>query len=226
MSVFQSISIICAAGVLGACSTASPPFVPAVSGTAAANADGTYQIVEDGTTTSLAVPASSAATSALGLAFWNNIAYSGYVFSNADVTAIAMRDHPGNSTHAGLTGTAASSVPTSGSATYTGAFSAAYQVGNLTNSVAANGLARGAMSTDVDFGAGTLSGSGTGSNGTTLSVTGTISGTNFNGTATFSGTDYTGPAQADLSGGFYGTNTLAGIYKNPKVAGVIWGATP
>lgn len=217
--------MLCTAGALGACSTATPttPFVPAVSGTASQNGDGTYTIVEGGTTTALPAPRTSAATTALGLDYWFTANEQGYTHTTADVTAVAVMEMGTNAPHTGISGTAAASVPTSGVATYAGAFSATYFRGGATNSA---WNTRGAMTTTVDFGAGTLSGTGSGSDSSSLTVFGTVSGTNFNGLAAFSAPEYTGAAFADLSGGFYGANTLAGIYQNAAVAGLIWGTTP
>lgn len=225
MKVLKHLTMLCAAGALGACSTVTPtiPFVPLVSGIATANADGTYTIVENGTTRELPASRTSPATDAVSLEFWFNVNEQGYTYTSADVTAVAVMDESTNITHAGISGTAAASVPTSGFATYTGAYSATYFRGGLINGPQ---NARGILTTDVDFGAGTLAGVSAPSIYSSLTVSGTISGTNFNGTANFSGTEYTGPATADLSGGFYGTNTLAGIYQSATVTGLIWGVTP
>lgn len=226
MNLLRIMTFTFAAGALAACSsTAVPttPFVPLVSGSATANADGTYTITQSGTTITLSVPSTTPAASALGLRYWNDPSAAGYVYDGADVTAVAIMNPTSFATLAGLSGTAASSVPTSGSAAYTGAFSATYFRGGVVN---LPWLVRGAMTTNVDFGSGTLSGTATGNDSSSLTVYGVISGTQFNGLAAFSGLESTGSPAADLSGGFYGSNTLAGIFQNADVAGIIWGVSP
>ena len=148
--------------------------------------------------------------------------HKGYVYESSDVLAISVMDTATHETFAGISGIAAASVPTSGVASYAGGYSGTFVrtgVGDARN-------ANGSFTTSVDFGNGTVIGSGTGTDFSSLSITGTVSGTQFNGTATYASTDYSGVATAPLTGGFYGTNTMAGVYQNTDVSGVIWGTNP
>ena len=215
----------CTAGLLAGCmNTTAPtpaptPFTPAVNGTAQYSG-GTYSVTQGGITRTFAAPAATGN----GFLVWNGLGNEhGYLFENADVLAIAAMDTATEETIAGISGTAAASLPTSGSATYAGGFSATYYRSGATND---SWNARGAFSTDVDFATGAVTGSGTGSANSSLSITGEISGTSFNGTAQFSADEYTGAATVPLTGGFFGTNTLAGVYQGSRVTGIIYGTNP
>jgi hypothetical protein len=142
------------------------------------------------------------------------------MYENADVIAIAIMDVATSETIVGLSGTSSTNVPVSGSAVFTGDFSSVYYRGGATNNA---WNVTGAFTTSVNFSSGSVSGSGTGSYNSSLDVNGTVDGTSFNGTATFSATEYTGTATVPMTGGFYGTQTVAGIYQGSDTAGVFWG---
>lgn len=219
MNILKITPFFMAAATLAACSSTS--YAPGVAG----NAGGSYSVTQSGTTTTLPAPG---ATLSNGLLVWDGTAgsHKGYAYDSADVVAIALMDTASHATTTGISGTASTSVPLTGTATYTGGFSADYYSTNKVNYVR---NVSGTFITNVDFGAGTLSGNGVSIgvyNNPTLSVSGTISGADISGTATFAGSGYTGSATAPLTGGFYGTNTLAGVYQNATVAGLIWGVTP
>ncbi len=82
---------------------------------------------------------------------------------------------------------------------------------------------QGYLTTNVDFSNGTLQGSGTGTFGSSLQINGTIIGGKFNGTVSFSALESGGQTVAPMTGGFFGWNTMAGIYKGGTVAGVFFG---
>jgi hypothetical protein len=216
MSLLSKALLGCAAGALAACSstTATPILTP---GSAAAAAGGNYTLTQDGVTRTLPAPSG---TAGLGLNYWNLASVKGYKYENADVVAIAVMDRTTNDTFTGISGTAAASVPTSGSALYTGDFSATYYRGGTIN---LPWSASGGFSTLVNFGSGAVTGSGSGSYSTNLSLDGTVSGTSITGTATFSGVDYTGEATVPMAGGFYGAGTIAGVYQGNRLTGVFWG---
>ncbi len=148
--------------------------------------------------------------------------HKGYVYDSSDVLAISVMDTATHETIAGINGNAAASVPTSGVASYAGGYSGTFVRAGIGDARNANG----SFTTNVNFGSHAIIGSGTGTEGSSLSITGTVSGVQFNGTATYASTDYSGVATAPLTGGFYGTNTIAGIYQNTDVAGIIWGVSP
>jgi len=219
VNILKITPVFFAAGALAACSATS--YVPGVAG----NAGGTYSVTQNGTTTTLPAPG---ATLSNGMQVWDGTAgsYKGYAYDSADVVAIALMDTASHATSTGISGTASTSVPLTSTATYTGGFSADYYSTNKVNYVR---NVDGTFTSNVDFGAGTFSGNGVSIgvyNNPTLSVSGTITGAEINGTATFAGSGYTGSATAPLTGGFYGTNTLAGVFQNATVAGLIWGVTP
>lgn len=218
MNTFRNISIVAVLGALAACSSATTPFTPALDGTAQ-NLGGNYSVTQNGTTVSIASTLSG--STFYGMRAWisSSNPHKGFVYDTSDVLAIAVIDATSGATGAGINGVAAASVPTSGVASYVGGYSGTYW--NDLHNLAWN--AGGAITTNVDFASGAVTGSGSGTESSSLSVTGTVSGTQFNGTATFAAAGYNGAAQAPMTGGFYGTNTMAGIYRNTDVAGIIWG---
>ncbi len=222
MIVLKKIALTCAVGTLAACSSASDPaFVPAVSGSAA-NTAGAYSVTQNGVTR---IQSGVGGTIGTDLRFWGGAlgTNKAFAYENATVLAIAGMEAGSNITYAGLTGTAASSVPISGTAAYAGEFTATYYRGGGTNEP---WNVYGDLTTNVDFGSGLLAGSGTGTANSSLSVSGTISGVNFNGVAMFDADDTSGPAVVPLTGGFYGTGTLAGIYQGTSVSGLFYGIAP
>ena len=217
MHLFKNLSLICLAGVLGACSTATT-FTPAVSGSAGATGGGTYAVTQNGVTRALPAPGGTA--SGTSIQFWGPSDQKGHMYENADVVAIAIMDVVTDETFAGISGTPSTNVPVSGSGVFTGDFSSVYYRGGTTNNA---WNATGAFTTSVSFSSGSVTGSGTGTFNSSLDVNGTIDGTNFNGTATFAATEYTGAATVPMTGGFYGVSTVAGIYQGADTTGVFWG---
>ncbi len=224
MIVLKKVTLICAVGTLAACSSASDPapaFTPAISGSAA-NPAGVYSVTQNGVTRMQTGGGGSVGSA---LRFWGGGGGTNkaYAYESADVLVISGMEAGSNATYAGLTGTAASSVPTSGVAAYVGEFTGTYYRGGAINGP---WNVNGNLTTNVDFGSGLLAGNGTGDASSTLSVSGTISGTNFNGVALFDAIDTSGPAVVPMTGGFYGTNTLAGIYQGTSVSGLFYGIAP
>jgi len=220
MNTLQKTPLLLVAGALAACSSAPTSFTPAVEGTAQ-NLGGTYSVTQNGTTTPITTAPS--ATIFNGMIAWTSAAapHKGYAYDSSDVLAISVMDTTTHETFAGINGIAAASVPTSGAASYAGGYSGTF----LRAGIGARN-ADGSFTTNVDFGSGAIIGSGTGTQGSSLSITGTVSGVQFNGTATYASTNFGGVASAPLTGGFYGTNTMAGVYQNTDVSGIIWGIQP
>ena len=216
MNILHYVTLICATGILGACSSTPPVAAPA----AVANADGTYSLTQNGVTRDILAPVGT--SGGTSLQYWNDLGGNevGYMYESADVIAIAVMDTTSNETFAGIAGTAASSVPTGGSGTYNGDFSAVYFRNGVTN---APWLARGAFTTTINFGSTVVTGSGTGNFSSDLAISGTVSGTEISGNATFSATDYSGAATVPMNGGLYTNGTVAGVYQGTAVTGVFWG---
>ena len=153
-----------------------------------------------------------------GLKSWNNSGIRAYIQDEPDFTAASVVDRTdGNKIYSVITGTAAASVPTSGTANYSGRYA-------LIRLTAAHGGTpwgyQEAQTSNVDFGAGTIVGSG-GPNG--FAYNATISGTSRSGTMQFNGD---GAVTAPLEGGFYGTNTLVGAFTSPTIVGHFYGKIP
>ncbi len=226
MNILQKSPLFFVVAVVAACSSSvSPPYAPGT----AQNSGGAYSVTQNGTTTPLVAPGAGIAD---GMRYWNGTAgaYNGFVYENADVIAIAVMNSITLETIAGISGTAAASLPTTGTAIlYSGGFSVNHYFEPGVSVSFVRNLS-GPLTTNVDFEAGTFSGQGTAIgklDSPTLSISGAISGTTLSGTATFAGADgFSGSGTAPLSGGFYGTNILAGVYQNTDITGVIWGETP
>ncbi len=221
MNILQKTPFFIVAGALAACSS---PYEPGT----AQSSGGTYSVTQSGATVSLPAPGAAIAD---GMMVWSDSAgtHKGFVYDSADVVAVAVMNTTTHETTAGITGTAAASVPTTGTAIYSGGFSADYYRAQTGKPNYVRNLS-GPFTSNVDFAAGTISGQGT-AVGTfdnpTLAISGTISGTEFSGTATFANAnEFPGNGTVPLAGGFYGTNTLAGVYQGTDVTGVIWGVTP
>jgi hypothetical protein len=226
MFSIRNVAMAVSMATLAACSstTSTPtPFTPAISGTAQVDASGNISVTQNGATRTPGTTGISIG----GTPFYAFVSSSfGVAYHTADVTAVAGRDSATpNATYAGISGTLSTTVPTTGFGTYTGDFNMSYHRGGTTNS---NWWAHGAFTTYVDFNAGTLAGSGTGATGTgsagsNLTVSGTLQGAQFNGSAYFTAPDFAGATGVPMTGGIYGTNTVAGIIQNANVAGVFYG---
>jgi hypothetical protein len=221
----RHIFIAVSMATLAACSSTTatvgtpPTFTPSISGTAQKDARGLYSVTQNGVTRTLG---SGHAIASRQIQYINAPASFSYVYDSAAVTAVGGMDRTApNTNYAGISGTRSATVPTSGTGTYHGDFGVTYY-NSVTNKP--NGT-YGAFTTNVDFSAGTLSGSGTGVNSSQLTVSGTLQGAQFNGTANFSVTTFTGNGtNVPMTGGFYGAgNTVAGIVQNADIAGVFWG---
>ncbi len=178
-----------------------------------------YYVSEGSNNTVLGPP--SGYLSGEKLSYWTSgrSTTAGYMYSNGSVRTIAGMKVSG-ATFAGISGTPAIGLPTSGTATSNGAFSGTYfRYGSYYRGVNSQGY----LTTNVDFSNGTLQGSGTGTFGSRLQTNGTIIGGKFNGTASFSALESGGQTVAPMTGGFFGSNTMAGIYKGGTVAGVFFG---
>ena len=231
MRLFRIIVLTFAMGGLAACasrSTVTGPggFTPALNGTVSTSG-GNYYVSDGGYLTILPTPHGTVPVAGINLSYWTSATtagvyeHAGYMYSDADVQAIAGRSATGRS-FAGISGTPAWGMPTSGSAIYTGAFSGTYYRSDLPGG---RENARGFFTTNVNFSRRTIQGSGTGNLGSnsSLTINGTITGTKFNGTAQFSALNSGGVVTVPMTGGFFGYNTMAGIYKGSTVAGVFYG---
>ena len=221
MKLFKNTAMICAAGVLSGCAASAPqPFTPAIAGSAA-NTAGSYSITQNSVTRALGTP-DGTASGGSNLQYWNGNdgrANKGYVFENTDVIVAGTMDKTTHIATAGMSGTPYSSVLPSATASYTGEYSATFYRNSL-NSVR---ISLGSFNTQINFGSGVVSGSGTGSANGSLAIQGTVSGVKFNGTAQFTGDGYAGAASVPMTGGVYGAGTVAGIYQGDDVVGVFYG---
>ncbi len=214
MSRFNVLTVLSATALLGACAATTPttPALPAGAiGNATTNGDGTYTITANSTTYDLGTPFVAAGNT---LRFSASGLMRG--FSNADVTAIGgvLND---DTPFAGISGTAASSVPTTGTATYTSRYTIAYP---RTSGAPHIGGLDGTTNVSVDFAALTVTNSSP-----YLNISGTISGVTFSGTATCSyGSAASGcNAMVPMEGGFFGTDGIAGVYAGTGLAGAFYG---
>lgn len=223
MIILRNIALLCASSTLVACATTTvpvpDPFDPAVSGTAG-EAAGVYSVTQDGTTTTL--PGASNG-SVNGMLYWDTaLDIEGWAYDDGDALAISGRNKSTGDNFAGISGTLAASIATTGMATYAGGFGFNYD-----NGTAENAWGWGAFSTDVDFGSGEVSGTGTGANVSSLTISGDIEGMQFNGVAVVDATGLVGgSAIIPMTGGFYGTDTIAGIYQSDEIAGQFHGTNP
>ena len=209
------LSTLSAAALLGACAATTPtvPVIPAGAiGNATANADGTYTVTANSTSYDLGTPTT--------VASGNTLRFYGFTpqsrargFSNADVTAIGGTLADGTA-FSGISGTAAASVPTTGTATYSARFAVVYPT--ISGSPVIGGL-DGAQTISVDFAAGSVNSSGA------LSLDGTISGVTFTGTATCSYGTNGCSATVPMEGGFYGTDGIAAAFAGTGLAGAVYG---
>ncbi len=205
MYLVKSSFALSVAALVGACST------PAIT-----SSGGDYTITQNGSSVTTAGGVSNLTG---GLQSWNNPDVRAYVQDEADFTAVAAVDRTdSNKQFSVITGTAAASVPTSGVATYTGRY------GVIRTTAAHGGTPWGWVGTQtssVNFGTGAIVGSG-GADG--FAYNATISGTSISGTASFTGD---GAVTAPITGGFYGTNTLAGVFTDGStVSGLFYGTNP
>jgi len=218
MPKFKILSILFAGAALSACSTASTtpttPVIPAGAiGNATANADGSYTITANSTTYELGsgtLVASSNTRRFFG--FLPNARARG--FGNADVTAIGGMLADGTA-FSGISGTAATSIPTTGTATYSARYTIIYPtasglpvIGGLDGATTVTlNTATGALSTSSPY----------------LSVSATVSGVTFSGTATCNYPSNGCAATVPMEGGFYGTNGIAMVYAGTGLAGALYG---
>jgi hypothetical protein len=228
MFSFRYITMGLSMATLAACSSTTPTvgtppvFTPAISGTAQKDASGNYSVTQNGTTRALG-PFFGSTTGAF--IYTSSPSFRNTIYDTADTLAIVGLDKTApHATFASIGGTLSTTVPTTGTGTYSGYFTMNYFKGGTTNSLYD---AAGAFTTNVDFNAGTLTGTGTGgitSAGASLTVSGNLQGAEFNGTANFTAPDLVGTStNVPVTGGFYGANTVVGIVQNADIAGVFYG---
>jgi hypothetical protein len=139
-------------------------------------------------------------------------------FETADVLAIgAMYKASPYGTFAGISGTL-SPVQTSGTASYGTRFTAIIPEPSGGSTIA-NGYT-GVATINVDFGAGTVAGT---QSAWGLVLDGNIVGSEFSGTATFRGNVNATSTTVPMRGGFYGTDTIAGVFAGNGLAGAFGG---
>ena len=134
-------------------------------------------------------------------------------YSKADVDAMGGMLSDGTA-FSGVTGTAATSLPSTGTATYLGRFSMVYE--SATPGVLS--ATSGGMSLTADFDAMTVVGNP--SPAAALSVSGAITGSTFAGTASCNYS--TCSATVAMEGGFYGANGVAGAFAGTGLAGAFY----
>ena len=215
MYLLKTTITIGTAVLVGACSTtATPPPIPTP--TSIGSYGGQYAFTQNGSTI---ITSGSSTVIPEGLLSWNSANLRAYIQDNPDFTAAAIVDRTNsNQIYSGISGATAVDVPTSGTATYTGRYS-------LLRVTAAHGGTpwgfRGTQTSTVNFGTGTITGSG-GLDGFAYSAT--IGGEYISGTVSFDGD---GAVTAPLEGGFYGTDTLAGVFTDDAtIAGHFYGTNP
>lgn len=193
-------SLAACGGSSGSGSTAVPttPTTPAIAVGSAAKTGGVYSVVQ-GTTTTTLPPVGFTAN---GQPAWATATTKANAYESANVLAIGGVQN--GTEFAGVSGTPGA-VQATGTATYTGR----YAVNTASSSQS------GPLELNANFGAGTIA-----DNTSAIDVAGTITGSQFAGTVTFGGDT------ADLSGGFYGTNEMAGAFAGDNIGGVIYGSTP
>lgn len=216
MTKLKTTSLLMLGTFLGACASTAPttPTIPAGAiGNASANADGTYTITANSTSYELGTPT---------VAGGNTLRFSYFLpsslargFANADVTAIGGMLGDGTA-FAGLTGAASSSIPTTGTGTYTTRYTMVFPTAS--GAPVIGGL-DGATTVNVDFLAGTLSSTAS----PYLVFSGNITGVTFSGTATCSYPANGCAATVPMEGGFYGTDGIAGVYSGTGLAGAFYG---
>jgi hypothetical protein len=182
----------------GSIEAPTTPPTPAMVVGSAANTGGAYSVVQGTTTTTLP----SGGFSLNGQPAWATGTTRANAYESGNVLAIGGVQS--GTSFAGISGTPGA-VPATGTATYTGRYAV--------NSAASS--QSGALALNADFDAGTIA-----DNTTAIDVAGTITGSEFAGTVTFGGDT------ADLSGGFYGTNEMAGAFAGDNIGGVIYGSAP
>lgn len=206
MTFIKSTFIFGAAAIVGACSSSAPTVT---------SSGGQYTVTQDG---SSVTTSGSVSTLTGGLSSWNTPDVRAYIQDNADFTAAAVVDRTdSDKIYSVISGTAAGSVPTAGTATYTGRY------GVLRVTAAHGGTPwgfAGEQTSNVDFAAGTIVGSG-GTDG--FAYNASISGSSISGTMSFTGD---GAVTAPISGGFYGPSTLAGVFSADSITGLFYGVTP
>lgn len=210
----KNLTGLAALFALGACSSTTTPEPVSVPEVGTANLDattGSYSVTVGGQTTALGSPTSTVI--GVGARNWNTADYSAYSYGDPSVTTIGGFNKTTNTPFAGISGSLGA-IPASSSAIYNG------RIGLTAYYPAATVKYRDyirVLQLNVDFGAGTVSQAYNG-----VTIDGTISGSAFTGTATY---DSSG-AVAQMAGGFYGTNTVAGAFSGPEFAGAFLGTIP
>lgn len=218
MNITAKATLISSAVFLGACSTSPTSTLLSTPGIGAASGAGaSYSVTTTGVTDTIIGPATRSANfiSWLG-AGGSNTRGGGY--ESADVLAIgAMYKAGPHETFAGITGTL-SAVQTTEIATYNTDFAAVTvePSGGATFAKVYTSI----VTISADFGAGTITGTHV---PWALDINGTIVGSQFSGTAAFQGTVNATQTTVPMQGGFYGTDTIAGVFAGDGLAGAFGG---
>lgn len=179
--------------------TPNPTPAPVTTIGTAANSNGTYSVTQNNVTTTL--PVTNFTLN--GQPAWAGTqGFRANAYESANVLAIGGLDGNGD-LFAGITGTLTNNLP-SGTANYSGRYS-------LTT--AGQTITSAPLDLSADFTTGTIQDVGN----NTIDVSGTISGSSISGTVTYNGSNST------LSGGFYGTNEVAGAFDGSNFAGILYG---
>ena len=206
MNIKRIVLNLSAAALAGACTTTAPETISSLGGQ--------YTITQNGSSfTTTGTPS----VGSNGILDWVEPGFRAIILDTADFTTASVVDRTdGNKNYSIITGTPTPNVPTSGSATYAGQSivirTTAAHGGNPYSFTAP-------QTSNVDFGAGTVIGSGFDG----FAYTATISGTSINGTMQFTAD---GAVTAPLEGGFYGTDKLAGVFSAPTIVGHFFGTAP
>ena len=169
-------------------------------GTATENANGTYVVTQGTTVTNL--PATNVNIN--GQKAWrtgfNGGTFNGDSYAGTDVLAIGGVTADGQP-FAGISGTQ-TAAPT-GNATFTGRYAVTQSNGSSVS---------GVLTMDFDLADSTLT-----NDGGDLGIDATVSGGEVTGLVTYDG------SSAELEGGFYGTNEVAGAFNGTGLGGIIFG---
>lgn len=209
MNTLSFFTTVAACVGLAACSSTTTPTTPTINiGGQAAHVGTTYSADVSGVLTDITVsPIMSS-----GQPIWVNVPAGTRIAGYESANVLAIGGFNNGQLIQGLTGVL-SSPPQTGTATYSG-FTRWADIG----SAAAAGVTNLPISMAVDFNAGTFSNTAAGPN-----IIGTITGQQFTGTFQIGGVS---GALVPMTGGFFGTNEMAGTFGNSTRAGVIYATKP
>ncbi len=171
-------------------------------GSAAENPDGTFVVTQGASLTNLPAPNVTVNGQQAWRIGFNGGTFNADSFSGTDVLAIGGVSDAGTP-FAGLTGTR--TIAPTGDATFTGRFALAQTNGTSVNSP---------LTLAYDMSDGTLT-----NVGGDLGVDASALGNDLSGTVTFNN------ESADLAGGFFGTNEVAGAFNSTSFGGILFGTS-